>query len=269
MLRHGHSHRHSPVEASPLQTVVSLTFDDAWSSQYLAGPMLAARGMHGTFYANSGNVGTSPRFLGWSQLQELAAAGNEIGGHTLDHVDLTAVSPSEAERQVCQDRRVLMSHGLAVTNFAYPYGARNSSLYPILQGCGYDSARRSWGLCSPAEDFCPVAETIPPGNIWDTRTHASVRSWTTVQDLQNAVTEAEASGGGWVTFVFHHVCDGCDSYAIAEGTFEAFLHWLQPRSSRGTVVKTVQEVIGGPLQPAPAVADQAAPTSSISRNAAS
>ena len=40
-------------------TVVSLTFDDAWTSQTVVGPMLAAKGMHGTFFVNSGNVGSS------------------------------------------------------------------------------------------------------------------------------------------------------------------------------------------------------------------
>jgi peptidoglycan/xylan/chitin deacetylase (PgdA/CDA1 family) len=252
---------------APQQTVVSLTFDDAWSDQYVASSMLASAGMHGTFYVNSGNVGSSPSFLGWNQLQSLQSAGNEIAGHTINHVDLTSVSLTEAQRQVCQDRRALMSEGLAVTDFAYPYGATNSSVQSIIQGCGYNSGRRSWGLCSPAQTGCPAAEAIPAQNLFATRTQSSIRSWTTVQDLQNAVTNAEATGG-WVTFVFHHVCDGCDSYAITQSNFQAFIDWLQPRSANGTVVKTVHDVIGGPLQPPPSVADQTPPTSSISCNTA-
>jgi peptidoglycan/xylan/chitin deacetylase (PgdA/CDA1 family) len=255
-----------PVPA-PQQTVVSLTFDDAWSDQYVASSVLAAHGMQGTFYVNSGNIGSSVSFLGWSQLQSFQSAGNEVAGHTLNHVDLTTVSLTEAQRQVCQDRRALMSQGLTVTNFAYPYGATSSNTDSIVQGCGYNSGRRSWGLCSPAQTGCPATETIPAQNIWQTRTQSSIRSWTTVEDLQNAVMNAEATGG-WITFVFHHICDGCDSYAITPSNFQAFLDWLQPRSANGTVVKTVQEVIGGPLQPAPSVADQTTPTSSIACNGA-
>jgi peptidoglycan/xylan/chitin deacetylase (PgdA/CDA1 family) len=255
-----------PVLA-PQQTIVSLTFDDAWSDQYVVPSMLASAGMHGTFYVNSGNVGTSPSFLGWSQLQTFQSAGNEIAGHTINHVDLPTVSLTEAQRQVCQDRRALMSQGLAVTDFAYPYGDYNTSTDAILQGCGYNSGRRSWGLCSPAQTGCPAAETIPPQNIWEIRTQASVRSVTTVQDLQNAVMNAEATGG-WITFVFHHICDGCDSYAITQSNLQAFLDWLQPRSANGTTVKTVQQVIGGPSQPAPSVADQTPPTSSSACNGA-
>ena len=198
-----------PVQA-PQQTTVSLTFDDAWSDQFVVPSMLASAGMHGTFYVNSGNIGTSPSFLGWNQLQSFQSAGNEIAGHTINHVDLTTVSLAEAQRQVCQDRRALLSEGLAVTDFAYPYGAYNTSTDSIVQGCGHNSGRRSWGLCSPAQTGCPAAETIPYQNLYEIRTQASIRSWTTVQDLENAVMNAEATGG-WITFVFHHICDGCDS----------------------------------------------------------
>jgi peptidoglycan/xylan/chitin deacetylase (PgdA/CDA1 family) len=255
-----------PVLA-PQQTVVSLTFDDAWSDQSVVPSMLASAGMHGTFYVNSGNVGSSPSFLGWNQLQGFQSVGNEIAGHTINHVDLTSVTSTEAQRQVCQDRRALMSEGLNITDFAYPYGATNSSVQPIVQGCGYNSGRRSWGLCSPAQTGCPAAEAIPAQNLFATRTQSSIRSWTTVQDLQNAVTNAEATGG-WVTFVFHHVCDGCDSYAITQSNLQAFIDWLQPRSANGTVVKTVRDVIGGSLQPAPSVDDQTSATSTIACNGA-
>jgi peptidoglycan/xylan/chitin deacetylase (PgdA/CDA1 family) len=245
-----------------LPTVVSLTFDDGWSDQSLAPLMLASHGMRGTFYINSGTVASSPSFLDWSQVQALESSGNEVAGHTLDHLDLTTLSTTEVTRQVCQDRRALMSQGLSVTDFAYPYGASDPSLDPIIQGCGYNSGRRSWGLCSPAEVYCPAAETQPPDNVWETRTQPSIRDYTTVADLESAVTNAEATGG-WVTFVFHHICDGCHSYAIKQSDLQAFLDWLQPRTARGTVVRTVHDVIGGSLQPAPSVADQTAPASSI------
>jgi peptidoglycan/xylan/chitin deacetylase (PgdA/CDA1 family) len=249
-----------------LPTVVSLTFDDGWSDQSLVPPMLASHSMRGTFYINSGTVGSSPSFLDWSQVQGLQSAGNEVAGHTVDHVDLTSVSTTEATRQVCQDRRALMSQGLAVTDFAYPYGAYDPSIDPIIQGCGYNSGRRSWGLCSPGDVYCPAAETLPPDNVWETRTQPSIRDYTTVDDLKTVVTNAEATGG-WVTLVFHHICDGCHSYAIKQSDLQAFLDWLQPRSASGTVVKTVHDVIGGSLQPAPSVADQTAPASSIACNA--
>jgi len=32
---------------------------------------------------------------------------------------------------------------------------------------------------------------------------------------------------------------------------ESVMDWLQPRAARGTIVKTVRQVIGGPIQPPP------------------
>jgi peptidoglycan/xylan/chitin deacetylase (PgdA/CDA1 family)/N-acetyl-beta-hexosaminidase len=254
-----------PVQSAP-RTVVSLTFDDNWADQSVVGPMLAAHGMHGTFYVNSANVGSSG-FGTWPQLQALQSAGNEIGGHTLNHIDLTTADTTEAQRQVCQDRRALLSEGLNVSDFAYPYGAYNATVITIVQNCGYNSARGAWGLCSPAQSGCPSAETIPPLGAFGTRTEDAVRAWTTLQDFQNQVINGEATGG-WVTFQFHHVCDGCDpnSYSVTQSVLQAFLDWLQPRSANGTVVETVHDVMGGSVQPPPSVADQTAPTSSIACN---
>ena len=97
----------APAVAKAAPTIVSLTFDDGTADQYAARTMLAQHSLHGTFYINSNNIGLSPSFLSWNQVADLAADGNEIGGHTLDHVDLTSVTSTEATRQVCNDRQAL------------------------------------------------------------------------------------------------------------------------------------------------------------------
>ena len=48
----------APVHAAT-NTVVSLTFDDGSASQYSTLSMLSAHGMNGTYYINSGLVGSS------------------------------------------------------------------------------------------------------------------------------------------------------------------------------------------------------------------
>ncbi len=73
----------SVSSAAAAQTYVSLTFDDGRTSQQNAGAILAAHGVHGTFYIISGDLGTSNYFMTLDQVRALAAAGNEIGGHTL------------------------------------------------------------------------------------------------------------------------------------------------------------------------------------------
>src|SRR5437868_2270515 len=123
------------------QTIVSLTFDDGTASQYWALGELSSHGMLGTFYVNSSRLGTSNYYMTWSQVHDLYAAGNEIGGHTAYHVNLPNTDPGEAKRQVCDDRVNLLNAGFQVTNFAYPFGAYNSAIEQMAQQCGYNSAR--------------------------------------------------------------------------------------------------------------------------------
>src|SRR5262245_28937504 len=83
----------APGVAGALPTVVSLSFDDGRVSQYDVRSVLSSHGMQATFYVNTNSLATTPDgdHLTWQQVADLAADGNEIGGHTLDHVDLTTV----------------------------------------------------------------------------------------------------------------------------------------------------------------------------------
>jgi peptidoglycan/xylan/chitin deacetylase (PgdA/CDA1 family) len=226
-------------------TVVSLTFDDGYASQYTAArPLLASHGMHGTFFIPSKRIGSST-YMSWQQVTALAADGNEIGGHTLDHKNLTTVSAAEARRQVCTDRNVLLAHEFAVTDFAYPYGAFNSAVESVVAACGYNSARTTaWygTACSS-----PCTESIPPRDNFAT-TIVGFGGDQAAPDLERIVTTAE-SYGGWAQILIHRVCDDCGAGAMRPADLDTFLSWLAPRAARGTVVETVAQVIGGGLAP--------------------
>ncbi len=246
----GSSHAHpasaAPPESSPV--TVSLEFDDGVSDQLQAAPILEAHGMHGVFYVNSGRLGLSG-YMTLGDVQNLAANGHEIGGHTVSHADLPTLTLAEQQRQVCNDRVALLNAGLQIYDFAYPFGDYASNTGGVVQGCGYNSARSIGGVVSPGTcNGCPRAETIPPQILYAMITPDSVKTSNTLQDLENYVTQAEQHGGGWVQIVMHHVCSGsgCDTLSVSPGTLSAFLDWLQ---ARGTPVKTVHEVIGGTLAP--------------------
>src|SRR5262245_9298709 len=195
----------SQPASSATNTVVSLTFDDGQSSQVATQAMLASHGMNGTYYINSAQVGSSSYYMTWPQIHSLADAGNEIGGHTLHHVNLTTVNTATAQTEVCNDRQALLNQGFApVTSFAYPEAAVNATARQIVQQCGYATGRGvgsiySGGVCPD----CPFAETIPPANAFDLRTPESAGSSTTLAQLQSYVTDAESNGGGWVVLTFH------------------------------------------------------------------
>jgi len=69
-----------------------------------------------------------------------------------------------------------------------------------------------------------------------------------VADLEAEVTRVERAGGGWLPLVFTKicVCPG-DQEAISPTDFDAFATWLAKRP--GTRVRTVDQVMGGPLKP--------------------
>jgi peptidoglycan/xylan/chitin deacetylase (PgdA/CDA1 family) len=229
-------------------TVVTLTFDDTLADQDAARPILSARGLHATFYVNSGRIDESG-YLTLDQIRDLAADGNEIAGHTVNHVSLTSVGTDEQTRQICDDRAQLLALGFPVTSFAYPFADQDLSTSQIVIGCGYNSARSVGGLESPTCTSCPAAEQLPPDLRFQIRSAESIKSDTTLATIEGYVTDAETAGGGWVPLVMHHVCDGCNPDAVSAATLSALADWLAARAASGTVVKTVQDVIGGPPLP--------------------
>jgi peptidoglycan/xylan/chitin deacetylase (PgdA/CDA1 family) len=233
----------STAAVSSPQTIVSLTFDDGSASESVVRSLLAAHGMNATFYVNSSRLGTDG-YLTWAQVAQLAADGNEIGGHTSFHIDLTQTDTTEAQRQVCDDRDNLLDAGFQVTDFAYPYGGFDASAQALVQNCGYNSARTS-NLLTP-----PPTESLPPQDPYAIREAGSATTSVSLATLESYVTQVEQNGGGWAPLVFHQICNACDTYSITQANLTAFLDWLQPRAANGTIVKTVQQVIGGPVRPA-------------------
>lgn len=118
------------------ERAVAITFDDAFASVASeAAPRLLRRGWPATVYCVSGYLGatndwpTQPagvprrRLVSAQQLVELAAAGFEIGAHTLSHAPLSQLSGSVLHDEVVGCRHRLEAVvGQPVRTFACPYG---------------------------------------------------------------------------------------------------------------------------------------------------
>lgn len=115
-------------------TVISLTFDDGSTDHVLAGRMLDERGLKGTFYVNSAQLGSSNWYMTRADVDALYARGHEIGGHTLSHPDLITISMSTAASEICDDRRNLVNFGYKPESFAYPFGSHNAAVKGIVRG---------------------------------------------------------------------------------------------------------------------------------------
>ena len=240
----------SPSLAQARPTYVSLTFDDGTSSQASAVSSMAAHGMRGTFYVNSGDVGTGPYFMDWPQIQDLASAGHEIGGHTVTHPDLTTLSPALQTQEICGDRQALQARGFDPVSFAYPFAKHDATSRAATQACGYTSARGVGNVgCLPG---CVPAESVPPPDPTLLRTAAGVTDTTSLATLRGYVTNAVQNGGGWVILVFHTFCNGCgDTNSMTVANFDALLDFIQGQAASGVSVKTVREVMAIPPAPPP------------------
>jgi hypothetical protein len=229
------------------ETVVSFTFDGTYKGQEKAGEILSDNGLAGTFYVNSGYIGY-PAYLSLDQLRSLARNRNEIGGASLYGNDLSELSEKRARTEVCNDRTTLAQLGFQVTSFSYPHGASTQGAKAVAQYCGYNSARDIAGLYqSPTVcDSCPKGEPLPPTDDFRIRTSDA---GATIEEMKEDVLRAENAGGGWVPLVFTYVCVCPDKEdAITPAEFTELVTWMRERPST-TKVKTVDQVMGGPLKP--------------------
>lgn len=116
---------------------IVITFDDGNYSVYeYAFPIMQAHGFVGVTYIVTKRL-QAAGFTGVPELQEMIAAGWEVGSHTYSHADLT-LNHSTAFNEIlnsCQDLSEAL--GSPVTSLAYPFGASD----PYLR----DRAKK-WGI---------------------------------------------------------------------------------------------------------------------------
>ena len=120
------------AEAATPQTIVSLTFDDSNADQLAPVRAMNALGLHGTMFTTTGWIGQSG-YLTQGNLGTLYANGNEIGGHTVSHPDLTTESVQDQTQQVCQSRATLAGWGFPQTSFAYPFASVNATTEQVVK----------------------------------------------------------------------------------------------------------------------------------------
>jgi peptidoglycan/xylan/chitin deacetylase (PgdA/CDA1 family) len=100
---------------------VILNFDDAYKTQYTnAKPILDKYGYKATFYIICNDVGTNG-YLSWEDIAALYNDGNDIGSHTMNHVDLSKTSKKETQYEIGESKQCFLDHGINTTSFAYPF----------------------------------------------------------------------------------------------------------------------------------------------------
>jgi peptidoglycan/xylan/chitin deacetylase (PgdA/CDA1 family) len=116
---------------------IILTFDDGWSDQYNTIIELKKRNLKGSF-ALITNLLDKPDRLNDSQVKELISYGNELTSHTVDHPDLTRVSPEKLTKELLDSKDYLKSKfNYSVNTIVYPTGAHNQTVINESKKLGY------------------------------------------------------------------------------------------------------------------------------------
>ena len=271
MIVHAESPAAPTSTATP--TVVSLNFDNDLADQFYLGFQHALQpvGVHATFYINSGTIGKAGK-LSWPQISSLVAAGNEIGGGTVDGAKLTSLTAQQQVSEICNGRQGIIAHGIAPVTFAYPAGAANSAVQAEVQNCGYGSARTAGSLSPTGAVY---ADTLPPSN-WLTLPAYASGGRVTLDSLKSLVTGAAAHGGGWIPISIQRVCSAAldqPNYRSCTaapgwadlGDLQAFINWVQKAGLSGSApAGTVFQTMEATAQ----AADHVAPSTTISCNGA-
>jgi peptidoglycan/xylan/chitin deacetylase (PgdA/CDA1 family) len=144
------------TQETPQSLQVSITFDDGYGSVLDAAlPILQRYGMVATVYVNPGCISEAVRtvsdparghyptesFMTWGDLTKLRDAGWSIGGHGVDHIDLTLQDPQVVRFQV-KECKAQIEAALKVpcTHFAYTWGRHSPFVRTAVREAGHTSA---------------------------------------------------------------------------------------------------------------------------------
>ena len=149
------------LEGDPLPPrPVVLTFDDGYADLYTtAFPILKRYGFRATSFVITGKVGW-PGYLTWPQMLEMQASGLvQFESHTVDHVDMSRVTPAKAQYELTASKMALEQHlNVPVRYFCYPFGRYNPRVEALLAQDGYVAATTTaYGTVHGPEDLLALS----------------------------------------------------------------------------------------------------------------
>jgi peptidoglycan/xylan/chitin deacetylase (PgdA/CDA1 family) len=132
---------------TPEPGLAAVTFDDGMrNNRTTALPILSEYGIPATVYVTIGFIGGVSPWIGSGgdgammdegQLRELAAAGWELGAHTMTHPDLSTLDYDACRREIEDSRSELERiAGVSVETFAYPFGRYGPAALAAVRDTG-------------------------------------------------------------------------------------------------------------------------------------
>jgi peptidoglycan/xylan/chitin deacetylase (PgdA/CDA1 family) len=228
--------------------VISLTFDDGWQNQYTnAYPLMQARGMTGTFYVITDQIGNIDHMT-YAELKTLQDHGFEIGSQGMGYPDFVQLSDEQIRQECAGSKGALQANGLVVNNFAYPWGSYDARTDSIVSQ-HYRTARNVY--CSGDVIQLPFYEFDLPANEGDAEYPDMLSSLESIVDEVYSTNE-------WAVIFFHQVLPNMPNSVevIDKQIFTSFLDYIK---SKGVPTLTVNQALN--LEP-PSPTDTPTPTAS-------
>lgn len=110
-----------------------LTFDGNYDSLFtVLYPILVAKGVNGTFYTWSDNIGQVGAYT-WANCLTMIVGGSEIQCHSKDHGYLTRLSEAELRANLEAQNTAFVANGLpSPVHIAYPWGSSDDFVRSIV-----------------------------------------------------------------------------------------------------------------------------------------
>ncbi len=117
---------------------IIITFDDGNIDTYTtAFPIMQRYGFTGVIYIVGSYVGAE-QYMSADQIKEMAAAGWEVGSHSMTHADLALIDPEKARYEIVNSKKYLEKMlGVPVNTIAYPFGNSSVNINDYAYAAGY------------------------------------------------------------------------------------------------------------------------------------
>lgn len=117
---------------------IIISFDDGHLNNYTdAFPIMQKYGFTGALYI-VGNYLGAENYMNADQIKEMAAAGWEVGSHSMNHSDLTSLDPYRQRYEVVDSRAQLETTlGVPILTIAYPFGISDPGVIDYAHFAGY------------------------------------------------------------------------------------------------------------------------------------